>query len=81
MTLWDIPTLSLLGRGEVQTRKPSFGSASGTTYLLLSALPPPPIKALVSLNTSNDWVKGERGAQVGAGNLLTGFSRLPRTLA
>lgn len=24
MTLWDIPALSLLGRGEVQTRKPSF---------------------------------------------------------
>lgn len=34
MTLWDIPALSLLGRGEVQTRKPSFGSAARTTYLL-----------------------------------------------
>lgn len=45
LTLWDIPTLSLLGRGEVQTRKPSFGSASGTTYLFLSALPPPPHKS------------------------------------
>jgi hypothetical protein len=47
MTLWDIPVLSLLGRGEVQTRKPSFGSAAGTTYLLLPDLPPSPIKALV----------------------------------
>lgn len=44
LTLWDIPTLSLLGRGEVQTRKPSFGSASGTTYLppsVCSTSPPP----------------------------------------
>lgn len=68
-------------RGEVQTRKPSFGSASGTTYLLQSGLPPPPIKALVSLNTSNYWVRGERGAQVGARNHLSGFSRLPKSLA
>lgn len=29
VTPWDIPTLSLLGCGEVQTRKPSFWSALG----------------------------------------------------
>ena len=42
---------------------------------------PPPIKALASLNISNYWVRGERGAQIGAGNHLTGFFRLPRTPA
>lgn len=81
MTLWDIPALSLLGRGEVQTRKPSFERS--LDHLLPSAWfkTPSPIKAFVSLNTSNYRVRGKRGTQVGAGDNLAGFFRLRRTPA
>lgn len=76
VTLGDIPALSLLGCGEVETRKPSFGSAAGTTYLLqpdLTLLPP---KKLVSLRESNFCVMGKRGVQVQSGNDLAGLLRL-----